>query len=45
LKYTKVNLLIQFYVFNNLYFVGAGTHPGAGMPGVISSAKVLDKIL
>ena len=32
-------------VFNNLYFVGAGTHPGAGMPGVISSAKVLDKIL
>ena len=32
-------------VFDNLYFVGAGTHPGAGMPGVISSAKVLDKIL
>ena len=32
-------------VFKNLYFVGAGTHPGAGMPGVISSAKVLDKIL
>ncbi len=32
-------------VFNNLYFVGAGTHPGAGIPGVISSAKVLDKIL
>jgi len=26
-----------------LYFVGAGTHPGAGLPGVISSAKVLDK--
>jgi phytoene desaturase len=25
-----------------LYFVGAGTHPGAGLPGVISSAKVLD---
>ncbi len=35
----------QSEVFNNLYFVGAGTHPGAGMPGVISSAKVLDKIL
>ncbi len=25
-----------------LFFVGAGTHPGAGLPGVISSAKVLD---
>ncbi len=24
-----------------LYLVGAGTHPGAGVPGVISSAKVL----
>ena len=35
----------QSEVFENLYFVGAGTHPGAGMPGVISSAKVLDKIL
>ena len=32
-------------VFNNLYFVGAGTHPGAGMPGVLSSAKVLDELL
>ncbi len=29
----------------NLFFVGAGTHPGAGLPGVISSAKVLDKWL
>jgi len=28
-----------------LYLVGAGTHPGAGMPGVISSAKVLDRIV
>ena len=35
----------QSEVFKNLYFVGAGTHPGAGIPGVISSAKVLDKIL
>ena len=35
----------QSEVFDNLFFVGAGTHPGAGMPGVISSAKVLDKIL
>ena len=32
-------------LFNGLYFVGAGTHPGAGIPGVLSSAKVLDKIL
>ena len=22
-----------------LYFVGAGTHPGAGIPGVVNSAK------
>jgi len=28
-----------------LYLVGAGTHPGAGMPGVISSAKVMDNLL
>ena len=32
-------------VCGGLYFVGAGTHPGAGVPGVLSSAKVLDKIL
>jgi phytoene desaturase len=25
---------------NNLFFVGAGTHPGAGVPGVLCSAKV-----
>lgn len=29
----------------NLYFVGAGTHPGAGMPGVISSAKIVAKLI
>jgi phytoene desaturase len=28
-----------------LYFVGAGTHPGAGLPGVLCSAKVLDRLL
>jgi len=28
-----------------LYLVGAGTHPGAGLPGVLSSARVLDKIV
>ena len=26
-------------VIPNLYFVGAGTHPGAGIPGVVGSAK------
>ena len=31
--------------FENLYFVGAGTHPGAGLPGVLSSAKILDGLL
>jgi len=30
---------------DGLYFAGAGTHPGAGMPGVISSAKILDKVV
>ena len=29
----------------NLYLVGAGTHPGAGVPGVLSSARVLDKLV
>ena len=28
-----------------LYLVGAGTHPGAGMPGVLSSARVLDRVV
>ncbi|MGN6726401.1 MAG: phytoene desaturase family protein [Tepidisphaeraceae bacterium] len=28
-----------------LYFVGAGTHPGAGMPGVLCSAKVIDRLI
>lgn len=28
-----------------LYFVGAGTHPGGGVPGVLCSAKVLDRIV
>ncbi len=32
-------------IYDGLFFVGAGTHPGAGVPGVLSSAKVLDKIL
>ena len=28
-----------------LYLVGAGTHPGAGIPGVITSAKVLEDVV
>jgi len=28
-----------------LYLVGAGTHPGAGLPGVLSSARVLDGLV
>ena len=28
-----------------LYLVGAGTHPGAGVPGVLSSAKVVDRLI
>lgn len=30
---------------SNLYLVGAGTHPGAGLPGVLSSAKVVDRLI
>ncbi len=30
---------------DNLYFVGAGTHPGAGLPGVLSSAKIADDLI
>ena len=30
---------------NNLYLVGAGTHPGAGLPGVLCSAKVIDNLI
>jgi phytoene desaturase len=31
--------------FERLYLVGAGTHPGAGLPGVLSSARVLDHLV
>ena len=31
--------------FDNLYFVGAGTHPGAGLPGVLASAKIADSLI
>ncbi|MEK8031263.1 phytoene desaturase [Ideonella sp. DXS29W] len=29
----------------HLYLVGAGTHPGAGLPGVLSSARILDRVV
>jgi phytoene desaturase len=29
----------------NFFLVGAGTHPGAGLPGVLSSAKLLERVL
>ncbi len=31
--------------FENLYFVGAGTHPGAGLPGVLSSAIIAEQLI
>lgn len=30
---------------HNLYLVGAGTHPGAGIPGVVGSAKATAKLM
>ena len=32
-------------MLDNLYLVGAGTHPGAGVPGVLCSAKVIDRLI
>lgn len=29
----------------NLFFTGAGTHPGAGVPGVLSSAKIVEQLV
>jgi len=29
----------------NLYFAGAGTHPGAGLPGVMSSGKIVAELI
>tara|TARA_B100000287_G_C20664770_1_gene791383 strand:+ start:1719 stop:3203 length:1485 start_codon:yes stop_codon:yes gene_type:complete len=31
--------------FDNLYFTGAGSHPGAGVPGVVSSAKIIENLI
>ena len=35
----------RHHSLKNLYFVGAGTHPGAGLPGVVSSAKVVEELI
>ncbi|TCD04845.1 phytoene desaturase [Erythrobacteraceae bacterium CFH 75059] len=32
-------------VLQNFYLVGAGTHPGAGIPGVVGSAKATAKLM
>jgi phytoene desaturase len=29
----------------NLYFAAAGAHPGAGIPGVLCSAKVVERLI
>jgi phytoene desaturase len=31
--------------YHNLYFVGAGTHPGAGLPGVLSSSIIAENLI
>jgi phytoene desaturase len=37
--------LNQSKVYKNLYFVGAGTHPGPGVPAVISSGKIVAEMI
>ena len=32
-------------MIRGLYFVGAGTHPGAGIPGVVNSAKATASLI
>ena len=31
--------------FDSLYFVGAGTHPGAGVPAVLASGKIAAELI
>ena len=31
--------------FENLFLAGLGVHPGAGLPGVLSSAKIIEKLI
>lgn len=35
----------QSEAVDGLYLTGAGTHPGAGMPGVLCSAKVVERLV
>ncbi len=50
---TKPSLLQSAYFrpharseeFENLYFAGAGTHPGAGVPAVLSSGKIAAELI
>lgn len=46
---TRVDTVLMFHALrrakDGLYFVGQGTHPGAGMPGVLCSAKVLERLI
>ena len=41
----KRNEYIKSEDFDNLYFAGAGTHPGAGIPSVVTSAEVMAKLI
>ena len=38
-------MAISLAGIKNLYFAAAGSHPGAGIPGVLSSAKVVENII
>ena len=38
-------LYIKIQNIKNLYFASSGAHPGAGIPGVLSSAKVVENII
>ena len=35
----------KLFPIKNLYFSAAGSHPGAGIPGVLCSAKVIEKLI
>ena len=41
----RIDHLYQDPHIDNLFFTGAGTHPGAGMPGVLCSAKVVENLI
>ncbi|HJT59513.1 MAG TPA: hypothetical protein VJ761_23595 [Ktedonobacteraceae bacterium] len=38
------SLITAPYLLDDLYFVGAGTHPGAGIPGVLLSADITSRL-